>query len=50
MIVYEDMKLIEHVPLHPICIVLSWCAYANTVILSYLHIIEHIEVADEFIT
>jgi len=38
----EDMKPIEHVLLHPIL-----CAHANTVI---LFIIEHIEVADEFIT
>jgi len=29
---------------------LTWCAHENTVIQSYLYIIEHIEVADEFIT
>jgi len=28
---------------------LTWCSYANTVMYSYLYIIEHIEVADDFI-
>jgi len=26
------MKPIEHVLLHPICLVLTWCAHANTII------------------
>jgi len=32
MILYEDMKPIEHVLLHPICVqyFLTWCAHANT--------------------
>jgi len=33
MILSEDMKPIEHVPLHPICVgyFLTWCTQANTV-------------------
>jgi len=50
MILHEDMKRIEHVLLHPICILFTWCAHTNTVIENYLYIIEHIEVTDEFIT
>jgi len=48
MILFEDMKPIEHVLLHPICVRshLMWACkhYSITII------IEHIEVADEFIT
>ena len=50
MILYEDMKPIEHVLLHPICVYfITWCTYANTVIWSHLYITEHIAVTDEFI-
>jgi len=31
MILYENMKPIEHVLLHPIWYFLTWCAHANTV-------------------
>jgi len=33
MILHEDMKPIEHVLLHPICVYfITWCAHANSVI------------------
>ena len=48
MILYENMKPIEHVLLHPICVLSHlMCACKHS---SYLYIIEHIEVAAEFIT
>jgi len=32
MILYEDVKPIVHVRLHPICVYfIIWCAHANTV-------------------
>ena len=50
-ILYENMKPIEHVLLHPICLILSHlmcaCKHCN---IKYLYVIEHIEVADESIT
>jgi len=30
MILYENIKPIEHILLHPICLLLTWCAIANT--------------------
>ena len=50
MILYEDVKLIEHVLLHPICVVSHLMCACKRCMQSYLHIIEHIEVADEFTT
>ena len=52
MILYENMKPIEHVLLHPICALshlMCACKHCN-VKLSLYYSIEHIEVADEFIT
>jgi len=52
MIVYENMKPIEHVLLHLICILshlMCACKHCN-IKLSTVYIIEHIEDADEFIT
>jgi len=49
MILYEDMKSIEHVLLHPICVfshLTCICKHSNE---KLPHIIEHIGVADEFI-
>jgi len=52
MILYQNMKPIEHVLVHPIC-VLSHLMRAGPLLpalmQSYLDIIEHIKVADEFI-
>jgi len=31
-ILYEEIKPVEHVLLHPICVFLTWCAHSNTVI------------------
>jgi len=50
MILYEVMKPIEHVLFHPICVLshlMSACKHCNIKLSLY---IEHIEVADEFIT
>jgi len=50
MILYENMKPIVHVLLHPICVLshlLCACKHCNVKLSLY---IEHIEVADEFIT
>jgi len=50
MILYENMKPIEHVLLHPIFLLshlMCACKHCNV---SYLHIIEHIEVGYELIT
>jgi len=52
MILYEDMKPIEHVLLHRICVLshlMYACEHCN-IYCSYLCIIERIEVADELIT
>jgi len=53
MILYEDVKPIEHVLLHPLCVgllslLMSACKRCN--IQLSLYYIEHIEVADAFIT
>jgi len=48
MIVYENMKPIEHVLLHPICVLfhlMCACKHCNVKLSLY-----YIEVADEFIT
>jgi len=52
MILYENMKPIEHVLLHRICVRSHLMCALNTANakLSLYCIIEHIEVADEFIT
>ena len=49
MILYENMKPIEHFCFIRCAYFLTWCAHGNTVMQSYLYIIKHIEVADEFI-
>ena len=49
MVLYEIMKPIEHVLLHPTCVLshlICVCKHCNI----KLFFIEHIEVADEFIT
>jgi len=58
MILYEDMKLVITIKRNRLntfgfiryAYVLTWCAHANTVIYRYPYMVEHIEVADEFIT
>jgi len=56
MLLYEDMKLIEHVLLFWICVLSNLmcpCKHYNiklSVSQSYLYIIEHIEFVDEFVT
>jgi len=51
MILCEDVKPIEHVLLHPICVLSHlMCACKHCSIKLYLYYIEHIGVADEFIT
>jgi len=51
MILYENMKPIEHVLLHPICVLSHlMCACKHCNIKLSLYYIEHIEVVDEFIT
>jgi len=51
MILYENMKPIEHVLLHPICVLSHlMCTRKHCDVKSYLYIIKHIEVAGEFIT
>jgi len=50
MILYEDMKPIEYVVLHPICVLshlMCVCKHCNIKLPS---VIEHTEVADEFCT
>ena len=50
MVVHEDIKPTEHVLLHPICVLSHlMCPYKHCNIKLFF-IIEHFEVADEFIT
>jgi len=49
-ILYEDMKPIEHVLLQQICVLSHLMCAGKHCNISYLYIIEHIEVADEFNT
>jgi len=50
MILYENMKPIEHVLLHPICVLSHLMCARKHFNVNYLDITEHIEVVDEFIT